>query len=122
MWDHRAVGPSGCGTIDTLPIRARHCYPEGGGVLCRSQSHTRLAPDLIVCFRESIKSKLNVTSPSGAVTYETHTCIHGTLPCQCYTLWDQGGYSSCSSSRDTTLASIEHIKNVLRKYHTVQQH
>lgn len=36
-------------------------------------------------------------------------------------LWDQGGYSSCSSSRTSTLASIEHAENVQRKHHTVLQ-
>lgn len=36
-------------------------------------------------------------------------------------LWDQGGCSSCSSSRSPALASGEHIKNVQRKHHTVQQ-
>lgn len=36
-------------------------------------------------------------------------------------LWDQGGYSSCSSTRNTTLASIKHIKKSQRKHHTVQR-
>lgn len=36
-------------------------------------------------------------------------------------LWDQGGCSSCASSRYSTLASVEHIKNIQRQHPSVQQ-
>lgn len=38
-----------------------------------------VAHDLTGCFHENIKSKLSVISPSRAVTFVTHTCIHGSL-------------------------------------------
>lgn len=63
-----------------LPLMFLCSVPvQGVGFQSWGQSDTTLVPDLTACFHKGFKSELSVISPSRAVTFVTHTCIHGSV-------------------------------------------